>query len=191
MFLLFLFHLFYTGLFACGKPESSLAPEYFDLAHAYVQLHRYDEARDYYMRAARDPAYYHAAQYNFARVCGLQNDWKTAVHALQPLYDADSANATIAAAYAYALLSFGETARALLLYQQLYERDQKNTQRILEYANVLVHAKKYIQAVEFLRQKKSLLSEAEDVRVLQSIVRKLKDSVPPHLIADFVSTDDL
>lgn len=42
-----------------------------------------------------------------------------------------------------------------------------------------------------MRQKKSLLSEAEDVRVLQSIVRKLKDSVPPHLIADFVSTDDL
>ena len=73
-----LFFITAAGLFAKGTVDSETAKAYFEIAQAYTEVSKYDKAAEFYLKAAKDPAHKNAAEYNLARVYGLQGSWSKA-----------------------------------------------------------------------------------------------------------------
>ena len=171
---LLLFFIAAAGAFAKGNVDSETAKAYFEIAQAYTEVSKYDKATEFYLKAAKDPAHKNAAEYNLARVYGLQGDWKKAKSILERQYKEAPENVLIAKAYAYSLAATGNEARACEMYKKLYDEDSENPEAALNYARILILSKRYDEATSFITELKPRLTESADNKALAELEEKIE-----------------
>ncbi|MGP1594657.1 MAG: tetratricopeptide repeat protein [Treponema sp.] len=179
IFVCSVFALVCAAVFAGGKADSKLAKEYFDLAQAFTEVSKYEKAIEYYRKAAADPAHKNAAEYNLARVYGLQNDWENACTLLEKQYKAAPDNSVICSAFAYALAAGGKTERAANLYKTIYTNNKENPEAAFNYVRILITAKKYQEGLTFLESVKADFPENTEKRIYDELESKLKTLLEP------------
>ena len=163
-----------AGLCAKGNADSETAKAYFEIAQAYTEVSNYDKATEFYLRAAKDPAHKNAAEFNLARVYGLQGDWGKAKSILERQYKAAPGNVLIAKAYAYSLAATGNEAYACEMYKKLYDEDSENPEAALNYARILILSKRYDEATSFITELKPRLTESADNKALAELEEKIE-----------------
>ena len=169
-----LFFITAAGLFAKGTVDSETAKAYFEIAQAYTEVSKYDKAAEFYLKAAKDPAHKNAAEYNLARVYGLQGDWGKAKNILERQYKEAPGNVLIAKAYAYSLAATGDEARACEMYKKLYDEDSENPEAALNYARILVLSKRYDEALSFIAELKTRFTESTENKAIAELEEKIK-----------------
>ncbi|WP_432912154.1 tetratricopeptide repeat protein [Treponema sp. OMZ 805] len=174
--ILFCLLLFITaaGTFAKGNVDSETAKAYFEIAQAYTEVSKYDKAAEFYLKAAKDPAHKNAAEYNLARVYGLQGDWGKAKNILERQYKDAPGNVLIAKAYSYSLAATGDEARACEMYKKLYDEDSENPEAALNYARILILSKRYDQALSFIEEMKTRFTESTENKAFAELEEKIK-----------------
>ena len=163
-----------VGLFAKGNVDSETAKAYFEIAQAYTEVSKYDKAADLYLKAAKDPAHKNAAEYNLARVYGLQGEWTKAKLILERQYKEAPGNILILKAYSYSLAAIGDEARACAMYKKLYDEDSENPESALNYARILILAKRYDEATSLIEELKTRFTESTETRALAELEEKIK-----------------
>ena len=163
-----------AGLCAKGNADSETAKAYFEIAQAYTEVSNYDKATEFYLKAAKDPAHKNAAEFNLARVYGLQGDWGKAKSILERQYKAAPGNVLIAKAYAYSLAATGNKAHACEMYKKLYDEDSENPEAALNYARILILSKRYDEATSFITELKPRLTESADNKALAELEEKIE-----------------
>ena len=169
-----LFFITAAGLFAKGNVDSETAKAYFEIAQAYTEVSKYDKAAEFYLKAAKDPAHKNAAEFNLARVYGLQGDWGKAKTILERQYKAAPGNVLIAKAYSYSLAATGDEARACEMYKKLYDEDSENPEAALNYARILVLSKRYDEALSFIAELKTRFTESTENKAIAELEEKIK-----------------
>lgn len=169
-----LFFITAAGLFAKGNVDSEMAKAYFEIAQAYTEVSKYDKAAEFYLKAAKDPAHKNAAEYNLARVYGLQGDWGKAKNILERQYKDAPGNVLIAKAYAYSLAATGDEARACEMYRKLYDEDSENPEAALNYVRILILSKRYNQALSFIEEMKTRFTENTENKAFAELEEKIK-----------------
>lgn len=169
-----LFFITAAGLFAKGNFDSETAKAYFEIAQAYTEVSKYDKAAEFYLKAAKDPAHKNAAEFNLARVYGLQGDWGKAKTILERQYKAAPGNVLIAKAYSYSLAATGDEARACEMYKKLYDEDSENPEAALNYARILVLSKRYDEALSFIAELKTRFTESTENKAIAELEEKIK-----------------
>ena len=169
-----LFFITAAGLFAKGSIDSETAKAYFEIAQAYTEVSKYDKAAEFYLKAAKDPAHKNAAEYNLARVYGLQGDWGKAKNILERQYKDAPGNVLIAKAYAYSLAATGDEARACEMYKKLYDEDSENPEAALNYVRILILSKRYDQALSFIEEMKPRFTESTENKAFAELEEKIK-----------------
>ena len=169
-----LFFITAAGLFAKGNVDSETAKAYFEIAQAYTEVSKYDKAAEFYLKAAKDPAHKNAAEYNLARVYGLQGDWGKAKNILERQYKDAPGNVLIAKAYAYSLAATGDEARACEMYKKLYDEDSENPEAALNYVRILILSKRYNQALSFIEEMKTRFTESTENKAFAELEEKIK-----------------
>lgn len=165
--------------YAKGKQEPSFAKEYFELAQAYAETAKYDKAITFYLKAAADPAHKNAAEYNLARIYGLQGDWQKARAILERQYAEAPDNMLILTAFAYALAASGDTDRACEMYRNIYERDTETPETALNYVRILITAKRYDEATSSITALKQRFTENAEREALDMLEEKIKKALAP------------
>ena len=163
-----------AGLFAKGSVDSETAKAYFEIAQAYADVSKYDKAVEFYQKAAKDPAHKNAAEYNLARVYGLQGEWGKAKSILAQQYTEAPGNIVILKAYAYSLAATGDGARACEMYKKLYDTDAENPEAALNYARILILSKRYDQALSFIEELKTQFTESAENKAFVELEEKIK-----------------
>lgn len=163
-----------AGLSAAGRPDAETAKAYFEIAQAYSDVTKYDKAAEFFQKAAKDPGHKNAAEYNLARVYGLQGDWKKARPILERQYAESPGNVLILKAYAYSLASTGKYDRAVEMYRKLYDGDKENPDSALSYARILVFTKRYDEAQTLIEELKVAFAETNEKKVLDELEEKIK-----------------
>ena len=163
-----------AGLCAKGNADSETTKAYFEIAQAYTEVSNYDKATEFYLKAAKDPAHKNAAEFNLARVYGLQGDWGKAKSILERQYKAAPGNVLIAKAYAYSLAATGNKAHACEMYKKLYDEDSENPEAALNYARILILSKRYDEATSFITELKPRLTESADNKALAELEEKIE-----------------
>ena len=163
-----------AGLCAKGNADSETAKAYFEIAQAYTEVSNYDKATEFYLKAAKDPAHKNAAEFNLARVYGLQGEWGKAKSILERQYKAAPGNVLIAKAYAYSLAATGNEAHACEMYKKLYDEDSENPEAALNYARILILSKRYDEATSFITELKPRLTESADNKALAELEEKIE-----------------
>ena len=171
---LLLFFITAAGLFAKGNVDSETAKAYFEIAQAYTEVSKYDKAAEFYLKAAKDPAHKNAAEFNLARVYGLQGSWSKAKPILERQYKEAPGNVLIAKAYSYSLAATGDEARACEMYKKLYDEDSENPEAALNYARILVLSKRYDQALSFIAELKTRFTESTENKAIAELEEKIK-----------------
>ena len=171
---LLLFFITAAGLFAKGNVDSETAKAYFEIAQAYTEISKYDKAAEFYLKAAKDPAHKNAAEYNLARVYGLQGDWGKAKNIFERQYKEAPGNVLIAKAYAYSLAATGDEARACEMYKKLYDEDSENPEAVLNYARILILSKRYDQALSFIEEMKTRFTESSENKAFAELEENIK-----------------
>ena len=169
-----LFFITAAGLFAKGSVDSETAKAYFESAQAYTEISKYDKAAEFYLKAAKDPAHKNAAEYNLARVYGLQGDWGKAKNIFERQYKEAPGNVLIAKAYAYSLAATGDEARACEMYKKLYDEDSENPEAVLNYARILILSKRYDQALSFIEEMKTRFTESSENKAFAELEENIK-----------------
>ena len=169
-----LFFITAAGLFAKGSVDSETATAYFEIAQAYTEISKYDKAAEFYLKAAKDPAHKNAAEYNLARVYGLQGDWEKAKNIFERQYKEAPGNVLIAKAYAYSLAATGDEARACEMYKKLYDEDSENPEAVLNYARILILSKRYDQALSFIEEMKTRFTESSENKAFAELEENIK-----------------
>ena len=169
-----LFFITAAGLFAKGNVDSETAKAYFEIAQAYTEVSKYDKAAEFYLKAAKDPAHKNAAEFNLARVYGLQGDWSKAKTILERQYKEAPGNVVIAKAYSYSLAATGDEARACEMYKKLYDEDSENPEAALNYARILVLSKRYDEALSFIAELKTRFTESTENKAIAELEEKIK-----------------
>ena len=169
-----LFFITAAGLFAKGNVDSETAKAYFEIAQAYTEVSKYDKAAEFYLKAAKDPAHKNAAEFNLARVYGLQGDWSKAKPILERQYKEAPGNVVIAKAYSYSLAATGDEARACEMYKKLYDEDSENPEAALNYARILVLSKRYDEALSFIAELKTRFTESTENKAFAELEEKIK-----------------
>lgn len=169
-----LFFITAAGLFAKGTVDSETAKAYFEIAQAYTEVSKYDKAAEFYLKAAKDPAHKNAAEYNLARVYGLQGDWSKAKPILERQYKEAPGNVLIAKAYSYSLAATGDEARACEMYKKLYDEDSENPEAALNYTRILILSKRYDQALSFIEEMKTRFTESIENKAFAELEEKIK-----------------
>ena len=169
-----LFFITAAGLFAKGTVDSETAKAYFEIAQAYTEVSKYDKAAEFYLKAAKDPAHKNAAEYNLARVYGLQGDWGKAKNILERQYKDAPGNVLIAKAYSYSLAATGDEARACEMYKKLYDEDSENPEAALNYTRILILSKRYDQALSFIEEMKTRFTESTENKAFAELEEKIK-----------------
>ena len=169
-----LFFITAAGLFAKGNVDSETAKAYFEIAQAYTEVSKYDKAAEFYLKAAKDPAHKNAAEYNLARVYGLQGDWGKAKNILERQYKDAPGNVLILKAYAYSLAATGDEARACEMYKKLYDEDSENPEAALNYVRILILSKRYDQALSFIEEMKPRFTESTENKAFAELEEKIK-----------------
>ena len=163
-----------VGLFAKGNVDSETAKAYFEIAQAYTEVSKYDKAADFYLKAAKDPAHKNAAEYNLARVYGLQGEWTKAKLILERQYKEAPGNILILKAYSYSLAAIGDEARACAMYKKLYDEDSENPESALNYARILILAKRYDEATSLIEELKTRFTESTENKAIAELEEKIK-----------------
>ena len=171
---LLLFFITAAGLFAKGNVDSETAKAYFEIAQAYTEVSKYDKAAEFYLKAAKDPAHKNAAEFNLARVYGLQGSWSKAKPILERQYKEAPGNVVIAKAYSYSLAATGDEARACEMYKKLYDEDSENPEAALNYARILVLSKRYDEALSFIAELKTRFTESTENKAIAELEEKIK-----------------
>lgn len=161
-------------MFAKGTVNSETAKAYFEIAQAYTEVSKYDKAAEFYLKAAKDPAHKNAAEYNLARVYGLQGDWGKAKNILERQYKDAPGNVLIAKAYSYSLAATGDEARACEMYKKLYDEDSENPEAALNYTRILILSKRYDQALSFIEEMKTRFTESTENKAFAELEEKIK-----------------
>ena len=169
-----LFFITAAGLFAKGTVDSETAKAYFEIAQAYTEVSKYDKAAEFYLKAAKDPAHKNAAEFNLARVYGLQGSWSKAKPILERQYKEAPGNVLIAKAYSYSLAATGDEARACEMYKKLYDEDSENPEAALNYARILVLSKRYDEALSFIAELKTRFTESTENKAIAELEEKIK-----------------
>ena len=169
-----LFFITAAGLFAKGSVDSETAKAYFEIAQDYTEISKYDKAAEFYLKAAKDPAHKNAAEYNLARVYGLQGDWEKAKNIFERQYKEAPGNVLIAKAYAYSLAATGDEARACEMYKKLYDEDSENPEAVLNYARILILSKRYDQALSFIEEMKTRFTESSENKAFAELEENIK-----------------
>ena len=172
-----LFWLCSSVLSASGRPEPEIAKAYFEIAQAYTDTEKYDKAAEFYQKAAKDPEHKNAAEFNLARVYGLQGDWKKARPILERQYAQAPGNVLLLKAYAYSLAATGKHSRAIEMYRKLYEDDKENPDSALSYARILVFTKRYDEAQTFINELKTVFAETNEKKVLDELEEQIKKAL--------------
>ena len=168
-----------AGLWAKGSVDSETAKADFDIAQAYTDVSKYDKAAEFYRKAAKDPAHKNAAEYNLARVYGLQGDWAKARPILERQYQEAPGNLLILKAYAYSLAATGDEERACVMYKKLADEDAENPDSAINYGRILVLAKKYDEATALLTELKTRFTETAEKKQLDDLEEKIKKAQEP------------
>ena len=163
-----------AGLCAKGNADSETAKAYFEIAQAYTEVSNYDKATEFYLKAAKDPAHKNAAEFNLARVYGLQGDWGKAKSILERQYKAAPGNVLIAKAYAYSLAATGNEAYACEMYKKLYDEDSENPEAALNYARILILSKRYDHALSFIEEMKTRFTESSENKAFAELEEKIE-----------------
>ena len=179
-----------AGLWAKGSVDSETAKAYFDIAQAYTDVSKYDKAAEFYRKAAKDPAHKNAAEYNLARVYGLQGDWAKARPILERQYQEAPGNLLILKAYAYSLAATGDEERACVMYKKLADEDAENPDSAINYGRILVLAKKYDEATALLTELKTRFTETAEKKQLDDLEEKIKKAQEPPEKPEDEDTDD-
>lgn len=169
-----LFFITVAGLFAKGTVDSETAKDYFEIAQAYTEVSKYDKAAEFYLKAAKDPAHKNAAEYNLARVYGLQGSWNKAKPILERQYKEAPGNMLILKAYAYSLAATGDESRACEMYKKLYDEDSENPEAALNYARILILSKRYDQALSFIEEMKTRFTESSENKAFAELEENIK-----------------
>lgn len=169
-----LFFITAAGLFAKGTVDSETAKAYFEIAQAYTEVSKYDKAAEFYLKAAKDPAHKNAAEYNLARVYGLQGSWSKAKPILERQYKEAPGNMLILKAYSYSLAATGDEARACEMYKKLYDEDSENPEAALNYARILILSKRYDQALSFIEEMKTRFTESSENKAFAELEENIK-----------------
>lgn len=172
--------LFFITIAVClpakGRIDSEIAKEYFEIAQAYTELSKYDKAATFYLKAAKDPGHKNAAEYNLARVYGLSGEWDKAKSLLERQYKEAPGNILILKAYAYSLAASGDEERACAMYKKLYDEDTETPESALNYARILVMAKRYDEAHTLIEDLKVRFTEAPEKKALDELEEKMKEA---------------
>ena len=169
-----LFFITAAGLFAKGTVDSETAKAYFEIAQAYTEVSKYDKAAEFYLKAAKDPAHKNAAEYNLARVYGLQGSWNKAKPILERQYKEAPGNMLILKAYSYSLAATGDEARACEMYKKLYDEDSETPEAALNYARILILSKRYDQALSFIEEMKTRFTESSENKAFAELEENIK-----------------
>ncbi len=164
---------------AKGSTDKDLSPEYFAIAEAYTELKKYDKAIDYYKRAEKSKSYGRAANYNLAQVYALKKDWPNCIKYLKPLHEQAPKNIKISSAYAYALASNKQEAKALELYKSVYEDSPETPEYFFNYTRLLIVVKKYDEAKKMLEDAKKKFKKDEENKTINELEKTLNDILKP------------
>lgn len=164
------------ALSANGRTDYEAAKEYFEIAQAYAEVSKYDKAVIFYLKAAQDPMHKNAAEYNLARVYGLQGNWNKARALLERQYKEAPGNILICKAYAYSLTATGDAAQACKLYKKIYDNDTESPEAALNYARILMLAKRYHEAEALIEELKPRFTENAEKKVLDELEEKIKEA---------------
>lgn len=179
-----------AGVWAKGSADSETAKAYFEIAQAYTDVSKYDKAAEFYLKAMKDPAHKNASEYNLARVYGLQGDWAKARPILERQYQEAPGNLLILKAYAYSLAATGDDERACAMYKKLADEDTENPDAAINYARILVLAKRYDEADALITELKERFVETAEKKQLDEIEEKIKKAREPPEKTEDEDTDD-
>ena len=180
-----------AGVWAKGSVDSEIAKAYFEIAQAYTDVSKYDKAAEFYLKAMKDPAHKNASEYNLARVYGLQGDWAKARPILERQYKEAPGNLLILKAYAYSLAATGDDERACAMYKKLADEDTENPDAAINYARILVLAKRYDEADALITELKERFVETAEKKQLDEIEEKIRKArEPPEKTEDEDADDD-
>lgn len=119
----------FSGLFlscATGIDEKEVAPVYYNLGNAYVELGEFEKAAEAYLQALSMDDSFAQATFNLAKVYVEQGETEKAVDVLKELIEKDPENAILLSALAYTKTLQDKTEEALALYEAIIERDPVN-----------------------------------------------------------------
>lgn len=173
-----MFFFVFLFVYAKGKTEN-LAGEYFSIAEAYAELKKYDKAIEFYGKAAKDSQYTNSANYNIARMHGINNRWSEASSILETLYMKAPDNEKISSAYAYALASSDNFEKAVIVYENIYSANKDSPQHSFNYVRILIAAKKYKEAESLLEDLKNIFVEDSEKKIIDELKKTIDIFINP------------
>lgn len=139
--------------------RSELAGEYLNLGNAYFELGDYEQAAEYYARAADLDPQLRAAGLNLARAYISEARYAEALSIIDELLADDPENARVLQTRAYALYQAGRADEALAVYRSVLAEDPFNSD-VLYNVSVILQAQG--EAEEALSRVRVALEVAED-----------------------------
>lgn len=178
-----------TSCVSCALTGSAglrkdIACEYYALAEGYAGLSKYDRAEQYYLLASKQEEYRNASMYGVARMKALSGKWAESAALLKVLYEQDAANTLLASAYAYALVNTSETEAAKQIYQRLYESNMDDPGTCKNFAQVLVLAGDYKDALVLISELEKKFAGNEIVLQLQKIREAAEKALLPPVVTE-------
>lgn len=183
LFLAAIFFVIASAAWSKGKTENT-AGEYFIIAEAYADLKKYVKAIEFYKKAAADESYANSANYNLARMYGLNNQWMQAAEVLKLLYNEAPSNGKIATAYAYALASSGDFDGAAGIYENIYSENKESPEHSFNYVRILIAVKKYEDAAKLLNELKETFTEDAEKKIIDGLEETINKIVNPEKETD-------
>jgi FimV-like protein len=135
-----------------GIEEKDVAPVYYNLGNAYMELEEYEKAAEAYLQALSMDDSFAKATFNLAKVYIEKGDITEAIAVLEELLEDDPENAIILSTLAYANTLRGGLSDALAMYEQALDRDPYNSNALYNAAVIHWRLENNEEALELFRQ---------------------------------------
>lgn len=166
-------------MFSPIRIQKELATEYFTIAEGYADISRYDKAIEFYNKALAQKEFVNASKYGLGRMYSLSGKWKEACASFSELYTQEPENDLISTAYAYALVSNGQTSEALEIYEVVWKRNDEDPSAIRNYAEILYLSGRYSETLSYIDALKEKYPDSEAMKGIEILEKKTQDGLAP------------